>query len=77
MTRRLSVSVLASGSRGNATYISDGRTAILVDAGLSGVEIQRRMAVKAWIPARWMPSWFPTSIQTTSMGWGSSPGVLA
>jgi phosphoribosyl 1,2-cyclic phosphodiesterase len=43
---RLSVSVLASGSRGNATYISDGRTAILIDAGLSGVEIQRRMARK-------------------------------
>jgi hypothetical protein len=41
--RRLSVSVLASGSRGNATYISDGHTAILIDAGLSGVEIQRRM----------------------------------
>ena len=44
--RRLSVCVLASGSRGNATYISDGRTAILIDAGLSGVEIQRRMACK-------------------------------
>ena len=48
--RRLSVSVLASGSRGNATYISDGRTAILVDAGLSGVEIQRRMARKGLDP---------------------------
>ncbi len=48
--RRLSVSVLASGSRGNATYISDGRTAILIDAGLSGVEIQRRMARKGLDP---------------------------
>ena len=47
---RLSVSVLASGSRGNATYISDGRTAILIDAGLSGVEIQRRMARKGLDP---------------------------
>jgi phosphoribosyl 1,2-cyclic phosphodiesterase len=47
---RLSVSVLASGSRGNATYISDGRTAILVDAGLSGIEIQRRMARKGLDP---------------------------
>jgi phosphoribosyl 1,2-cyclic phosphodiesterase len=45
-TNRLSVCVLASGSRGNATYISDGRSAILIDAGLSGVEIQRRMAAK-------------------------------
>lgn len=39
----LSVCVLASGSKGNAIYISDGQTAILMDAGLSGVEIQRRM----------------------------------
>jgi phosphoribosyl 1,2-cyclic phosphodiesterase len=48
--RRLSVSVLASGSRGNATYVSDGCTAILIDAGLSGVEIQRRMAAKGLDP---------------------------
>ncbi len=39
----LSVCVLASGSKGNAIYVSDGRTAILVDAGLSGIEIARRM----------------------------------
>ena len=39
----LAVCVLASGSKGNAIYISSGKTAILVDAGLSGVEIQRRM----------------------------------
>ncbi len=39
----LSVCVLASGSKGNAIYVGDGRTAILVDAGLSGIEIQRRM----------------------------------
>jgi phosphoribosyl 1,2-cyclic phosphodiesterase len=47
---RLSVCVLASGSRGNATYLSDGRTTILIDAGLSGVEIQRRMAAKGLDP---------------------------
>ena len=35
---------LGSGSKGNATYISDGQTSILVDAGLSGIEIQRRLA---------------------------------
>ncbi len=46
----LSVCVLASGSRGNATYVSDGRSAILIDAGLSGVEIQRRMAAKGLDP---------------------------
>ena len=33
----LAVCVLASGSRGNAIYITDGTTAILVDAGPSGV----------------------------------------
>ena len=35
--------VLASGSKGNSIYVSDGCTAILVDAGLSGIEIERRM----------------------------------
>lgn len=46
----LSVCVLASGSKGNATYVSDGQTAVLIDAGLSGIEIQRRMASKALDP---------------------------
>lgn len=40
----LSACVLASGSKGNAIYVSDGQTSILMDAGLSGIEIQRRMA---------------------------------
>ena len=31
----LTVCVLASGSKGNAIYLSDGRTALLVDAGLA------------------------------------------
>lgn len=39
----ISLCMLASGSKGNAIYVSDGRTAILVDAGLSGIEIERRM----------------------------------
>jgi phosphoribosyl 1,2-cyclic phosphodiesterase len=39
----LAVCVLASGSKGNAIYVSDGDTAILVDAGLSGKEIERRL----------------------------------
>jgi len=42
----LRVCVLASGSRGNATYISDGKTSILIDAGLSGAELERRFASK-------------------------------
>lgn len=36
-------SVLGSGSKGNATYIEAGDTRILVDAGFSGVEIERRL----------------------------------
>lgn len=36
--------VLGSGSKGNATYIQAGETAILIDAGFSGVEIKRRLA---------------------------------
>lgn len=43
---QISVCVLASGSKGNATYISDGETSILIDAGLSGKEIERRMAIR-------------------------------
>ena len=39
----LSLCILASGSKGNAIYISNGNTAILVDAGLSGVEVERRL----------------------------------
>lgn len=37
------VCVLASGSKGNAIYVSDGRNSILIDAGLSAVEIERRL----------------------------------
>jgi phosphoribosyl 1,2-cyclic phosphodiesterase len=37
-------SVLGSGSKGNATYIGAGTTAILIDGGFSGIEIQRRLA---------------------------------
>jgi phosphoribosyl 1,2-cyclic phosphodiesterase len=48
----LAVCTLASGSKGNATYISDGNTSILIDAGLSGIEIQRRLASRGLIPER-------------------------
>lgn len=51
MESRLTLCVLASGSRGNATYLSNGRTSILIDAGLSGKELQRRMAAKGLNPA--------------------------
>lgn len=35
---------LASGSKGNCLFVSCGDTVLLVDAGLSGVEIERRLA---------------------------------
>jgi len=39
----LSVCVLASGSKGNCIHIAAGDNAILIDVGLSGREIERRM----------------------------------
>ena len=41
---------LASGSRGNCLFVSCGDTALLVDAGLSGVEIERRLAAVDILP---------------------------
>ena len=43
--------VLASGSKGNSTYVETGSTRILIDAGLSGKEIERRLAVVQVDPA--------------------------
>jgi len=48
----LSICVLGSGSRGNAIYVSDGITSILVDAGFSAREIDRRMRSQGLDPAR-------------------------
>jgi phosphoribosyl 1,2-cyclic phosphodiesterase len=46
----LTICILASGSRGNAVYISGGSTSILIDAGLSGIEIERRLKSKELYP---------------------------
>jgi phosphoribosyl 1,2-cyclic phosphodiesterase len=48
----LTVCVLASGSRGNAIYVADATTAVLIDAGLSGVEIERRLHSRGLCPER-------------------------
>jgi phosphoribosyl 1,2-cyclic phosphodiesterase len=45
------MTVLASGSKGNATVIAAGSTRILVDAGLSCRELLRRMAAAGEDPA--------------------------
>ena len=47
----VSVSILASGSRGNCTIISSSRTRILVDAGLSARETFRRMSMVGESPS--------------------------
>ena len=36
-------SVLGSGSRGNSVYVESGDTSLLIDAGFSGKELQKRM----------------------------------
>ncbi len=41
--KSIQVCPLASGSKGNSLFVSCADTSILVDAGLSGVEIQRRL----------------------------------
>ena len=46
----LIVCLLASGSRGNAIFVSSGSTSILVDAGLSGIEIERRLKSRGLSP---------------------------
>lgn len=40
----MKMAVLASGSSGNSIYLESNNTAILIDAGLSGRELERRMA---------------------------------
>jgi len=49
-TQGPAVCVLASGSRGNATYLSDGHTHILLDSGLSGIQIERRLKLRGIRP---------------------------
>ena len=41
--RSITVAVLASGSRGNATYVGDGEVGVLVDCGVSTRQIMERM----------------------------------
>jgi len=42
----LTICPLASGSKGNSLFISWGKTSVLIDAGLSGIEIERRLSAR-------------------------------
>ena len=44
------VTILASGSGGNACVVESGRTRVLVDAGLSARELERRMSARGIEP---------------------------
>ena len=48
----LAACILASGSRGNGIYVSNGDTTVLIDAGLSGIEIQRRLESRDLSPEK-------------------------
>jgi len=48
----LAICLLASGSKGNAIYVSNGTTALLIDAGLSGIEIERRLKSRGLSPEK-------------------------
>jgi len=48
--QHLTVCMLASGSKGNAILVADHQTRVLFDAGLSGIEIERRFVSKGFHP---------------------------
>ncbi len=49
-TRSFCICPLASGSKGNSVFVSTPETALLIDAGLSGVEIQKRLSLLGQAP---------------------------
>lgn len=48
--KRFCVCPLASGSKGNSLFVSSNDTALLIDAGLSGIEVERRLAAVSISP---------------------------
>lgn len=51
-SNRIVACSLASGSKGNAIYLADNFTAVLFDAGLSGIQIQKRLEARGIRPER-------------------------
>lgn len=48
--KNISICPLASGSKGNSLFVSWSNNSILIDAGLSGIEIERRLESKKLSP---------------------------
>ncbi len=48
----MEIIALASGSKGNSLYVQSGKTAVLLDAGLSAREIEHRMVEMGVSPSR-------------------------
>ncbi|MCD4744554.1 MAG: MBL fold metallo-hydrolase [Desulfobacteraceae bacterium] len=48
--KNISICPLASGSKGNSLFVSWKNNSILIDAGLSGIEIERRLESKSLSP---------------------------
>ncbi len=70
----VSVTVLASGSKGNCTLVASSGTRLLVDAGLSCRELLRRLALCGGeSTAASTPFSSRTNTATTSAGCGCWP----
>ena len=61
----LYISILASSSKGNAILVSDGATSILVDAGLSGKQVEQKLKLIGFFPRILMQSLSPMNTQIT------------
>ncbi len=48
----MKICLLASGSGGNAIYVQDGTSSVLIDAGLTGKQIEVRLQSRGFDPAR-------------------------
>jgi phosphoribosyl 1,2-cyclic phosphodiesterase len=44
------ICMLSSGSRGNAIYVASSQTSVLIDAGISGIQLERRMKQQGLLP---------------------------
>jgi phosphoribosyl 1,2-cyclic phosphodiesterase len=69
------VIVLGSGSSGNSILVESGDTRLLVDAGFSGRDLERRLASVAVEAARSPVSSSRTTTAITPAEWGRRPSL--